>query len=217
MQISLTTSGLLDKAQLQSWIKSRQDAIRAGVARAMKSTGREIAADAQAEAKRAFRGKAKAAASIRSKVYESKPNEMPALKIGSKIPWLGIHERGGQIHGNMLIPFGDKRAKGFKNIVRTLMAGGNAWFVKVGDHAILFAENIREYDRLLAPFKRFARKQGIAETRGKSGKIIRRGADIPVAILVHSVTIRRKLGMEAVVRRDLPKLARAIEVELNRG
>lgn len=215
MQVSLATAGLLDPAKLRAWTVAGHQRIRAGVARAMRTQSKVIAAAAQQQAAQAFGGKQRAAKSIRAKVFDSKPNSLPAFKIGSKIPWLGIHQRGGAISGKkMLIPFGGSRPKRFKYLIQDLMRSGNAYFRQVGAHAILFAENIPENARLLAGFKRTARNLGIVETKGKSGKSIRRGADIPVAVLVSRVTVRKKLRLIETVTRALPALARAIEREL---
>lgn len=218
MQVSLATSGLLDPAKLRAWTVAAQKRINAGVGRAMRTQSKIIATSAQQQAAQAFGGKQRAAKSIRAKVYDSKPNSLPAFKIGSKIPWLGIHQRGGSISGKkMLVPFGGSRPKRFRYLIQDLMRSGNAYFRQVGAHAILFAENIPENARLLAGFKRTARNLGIVETKGKSGKSIRKGADIPVAVLVNRVTVRKKLRLVETVTRALPALARAIERELDRG
>lgn len=217
MQVSLTASGLLDPAKLRAWTNARQQQIRGAVSRAMRSEGKVIAAAAQRQAQQAFGGKKRAALSIRAKVYDSKPQDLPALKVGSKVPWLGMHEKGGTISGNMLLPFGDSRPRGFRKLVAELMRSGNAYFRQVGAHAILFAENIPENASLLRKFKQTARGLGIVETKGKSGKSIARGTDVPIAVLVKRVTLKKRLKLEATVRAGLPGLARAIEKELARG
>lgn len=217
MQVSLTTSGLLDPAKLRAWTNAQHQKIRGAVSRAMRSEGRVMMAAAQQQAQQAFGGKRRAANSIRFKVYDKRPQDMPALKIGSKIPWLGMHEKGGTISGKLLIPFGDSRPRGFRKLVAELMRGGNAYFNKVGNHAILFAENIPENAGVLRGFKRTARNLGIVQTNGKKGTSIARGTDIPVAVLVDRVTLRRRMKLEATVRAGLPALASAIEKELARG
>jgi hypothetical protein len=217
MQLSLTASGLLDPAKLRAWTREGHDKIRAAVGRAMRSEGKVMQDAAQKQAEQAFGGKRRAARSIRMKVYDKKPNELPALKIGSKVPWLGMHEKGGSISGKMLLPFGDARPRGFKKLIAELMRGGNAYFRQVGAHAILFAENIPENASILRVFKRTARNLGIVETKGKSGKSIARGTDVPVAVLVKRITLKKKLKLEATVKRGLPGLARAIEREMAHG
>jgi hypothetical protein len=217
MQVSITASGLLDPAKLRAWTNAQQAKVRSAVTRAMRAEGKAMSTAAQQQAAQAFGGKQRAAKSIRFKLYDSKPAEMPALKIGSKVPWLGLHEKGGTVSGKMLIPFGDSRPRGFRKLIGELMRGGNAYFNKVGNHAILFAENIPENAGVLRAFKRTARNLGIVETRGKTGKTIKRGTDIPVAVLVKRVTMKKRLKLESTVKRGLPALARAIEKELARG
>lgn len=217
MQVSLTASGLLDPAKLRAWTKRGQYNIRAAVGRAMRSEGKPMLDAAQKQAQQAFGGKKRAAKSIRLKHYDKKPNQLPAMKIGSKVPWLGMHEKGGTISGNMLLPFGDERPRGFKKLVAALMRSGNAYFRQVGNHAILFAENIPENASILRKFKQTARNLGIVETKGKSGKSVARGTDIPVAVLVKRITLKKKLKLESTVKRGLPGLARAIERELAHG
>jgi len=71
------------------------------------------------------------------------------------------------------------------------------------------AENLRENDRELARFKR-------AE-RGRTGvKRLQRGQEIPVAVLVKRVSLKKRLDLEGTVRRNLPRIADAIRRELNR-
>lgn len=217
MQVSLTASGLLDPAKLRAWTNAQQQRIRGAVGRAMKSEGRSMMASAQKQAQQAFGGKRRAANSIRFKLYDKKVDDLPALKIGSRVPWLGLHERGGTISGKMLLPFGDARPRGFRKLVAELMRSGNAYFRQVGAHAILFAENIPENASVLRKFKQTARNLGIVETRGKAGKTIARGTDVPVAVLVKRVTLKKRLRLEATVRAGIPGLARAVEKELARG
>lgn len=87
------------------------------------------------------------------------------------------------------------------------MRGGNAYFIKKNGKVILMAENIKEHDRPLSGFKRRYRKaEGI--------KRLKRGADIPIAVLVSKVTLRKRLDVEGVVRQRIPALRTAIEKEI---
>jgi hypothetical protein len=206
MQISLTGSGLLDKSRLRAWSLEQQDAIRRHLAAAMKASGKDMARQAGEVARRSLKIRRRNFPGMYAKVYDKKPNSLPALLIGSKIPWLGIHEKGGTISGKLLIPFGNVRIgyKRWKALIRNLMAGGNAYFRQVRGRAILFAENIAENDAELGRFKRVIR-------RSLGGGRLKRGADIPVAVLVTRVTLRKRLGLEKSVRDNLSKLAQAIE------
>jgi hypothetical protein len=142
---------------------------------------------------------------FRVKVLDQDPTRLPGMWIGSRIPWSGVHESGVTIGGKMLIPLhGRLGKKRFKTYVDELMRGGNAYFIKKGGKVILMAENLKEYDRPLAGFKRRYRKaEGI--------KRLKRGADIPIAILVRQVTLRKRLNVKGVVRQRIPALERAIQ------
>ena len=71
------------------------------------------------------------------------------------------------------------------------------------------AENQREYDRTLAPYKRRHR-------RATGGGRLKRGADVPIAVLVPRVTIKKRLDVYAVIARQVPAMSAAIERELGR-
>jgi hypothetical protein len=71
------------------------------------------------------------------------------------------------------------------------------------------AENIKEHDRPLGGFKRRYRKaEGI--------KKLKRGADIPIAVLVPRVQLKKRLNVERLVAGRVPRLAAAIEKQLRR-
>ncbi|TCS97416.1 hypothetical protein EDC36_10917 [Tepidimonas ignava] len=145
------------------------------------------------------------------KVFDKKADELPALWVGSRIPWLGIHAQGGTVRGNLLIPLlpGRIGPKRFKAVIDGLMRSGNAFFVEKNGRVLLMAENIRENAAPLARFKR-------AE-RGRTGaKQIKRGQEVPIAVLVRRVDLKRRLNLAAGVQRALPGLARVIERELRR-
>lgn len=142
---------------------------------------------------------------FRVKVLDQDPARLPGMVIGSRIPWVGVHETGASIGGKMLIPlYGRLGKKQFKAYVDELMRGGNAYFVKKGDKVILMAENIKEHDKPLAGMKRRYRKaEGI--------KRLKRGTDIPIAVLVSRVNLRKRLDVEGLVRQRIPGLITAIE------
>jgi len=87
---------------------------------------------------------------------------------------------------------------------------GNAYFIKnAKGNIVLMAENIKEHDRPLSGFKRRYRKaEGI--------KKLKRGADIPIAVLVPRVQLKKRLNVERLVAGRVPRLAAAIEKQLRR-
>jgi hypothetical protein len=213
MKLSLTTSGLLDPKRLDSWIPEKRRAIRKAVEAGMKSAGKEIAQTVQARMQSAFKvRKAGFVRSMRHKLYAGSPEKFPALLIGSKIPWLGIHMRGGTIAGRMLIPLLPEHQrlgrKAFRRVIDGLMRTGNAFFIQKNGKVILMAEVIKENTAELRRFKR-------AE-RGRTGaKSIKRGQEIPIAVLVPTVTLRGRLDLPGIVRSQLPKLTTSILQQLN--
>lgn len=214
MQISLSATGLLDKSRLDSWSKQKRDAIRKAVAAGMRSGGKHVADAVRSRMNADFTvRKAAFAKSMRAKVYDRKPDKLPALLVGSKIPWLGIHTRGGVIKGPLLIPLTEEGRRigrrAFKRVIDGLLRAGNAFFIKKNGKAVLMAENIKENAAELRRFKR-------AERARTGAKSIKRGQEVPIAVLMPSVTLKRRFDMEGAVRGQLPVLARTIENQLNR-
>ena len=212
MKLSLTTSGLLDPKRLDSWVPEKRRAIRKAVEAGMKTAGKEIAQSAQSRMQSVFKvRKAGFVKSMRHKLYAGSPEKFPALLIGSKIPWLGIHVRGGSIGGRMLIPLlpAHQRLgrKAFRRVIDGLMRAGNAFFIEKNGKVILMAEAIQDNAAELRRFKR-------AERQRTGAKSIKRGQEIPIAVLVSSVTLRGRLDLPGLVRSQLPKLTASIVQQL---
>jgi len=210
VKIDLTASGLFDARQFNAWSTERRDAIRAALKRGMQSGGREVRDAARTQMRGAFNVKRNSfVSSMQAKVLDKKTDRLPALLVGSKIPWLGLHEKGGTVSGNLLIPLlpGRIGPKRFKAVVDGLLRSGNAFFVEKNGKVILMAENIRENASQLTRFKR-------AERARTGAKQIKRGQEVPIAVLVKSVSLKRRLDLTGAVQRSLPRLASAIQKEL---
>lgn len=212
MKLSLTQTGLLDPGTLAAWTSERKRAIRTAVAQGLKAGGVEVRDAARTRMRAAFKvARSGFVNSMQAKVLDKKPERLPVLLIGSRIPWLGLHETGGTVSGNMLIPLLPNRMgpKQFAKLVDALMRSGNAFFIKKGGKVILMAENIQENSRQLSRFKK-------AE-RGRTGtKKIKRGQEVPIAVLVKRVNLKRRLGLVDAVQSSLPGLAQAIENALEK-
>jgi len=212
MKLSLTTAGLLDPKRLDSWVPEKRRAIRKAVEAGMVSSGKDIAALVRGRMQSAFQvRKAGFLKSLRAKLYAGNPEKFPALLIGSKISWLGIHVRGGTIRGKLLIPLLPEHQrigrKAFKRVVDGLLKTGNAFFIERNGKVILMAENIRENASQLRRFKR-------AE-RGRTGvQKIQRGQEIPIAVLVPTVRLLGRFDLPGFVNAQLPRLAASIERQL---
>lgn len=211
MKITIRLDSAAAQAQLRRWGGEFRDNVKKAVGRAIRTEASEIRQDVQghvagqmAVVKRSF------LKGFSAKVQDKDPHRLPALIVGSRIPWVGIHERGGTIGGRLLIPLhGRVGRKRFKAQIAELMRGGNAYFVKnAKGNLVLMAENIKEHDRPLAGFKRRYRKAG-------GIKSLKRGADIPIAVLVPRVVLKKRLDIERLIAGRIPRLALAIEQQIS--
>jgi hypothetical protein len=210
MKIHLRIDSVAAQAQLRRWGGEFRAKVRQAVERAMTSEARDL----RETVRRHVAGKLAVRTpgflkGFSTRVYAWDPQRLPALYVGSRIPWAGMHETGGSIGGKMLIPLnGRVGRKRFKAQVAELMRGGNAYFVKnARGNIVLMAENIKEHDRPLAGFKRRYRKaEGI--------KRLKRGADIPIAVLVPRVSLKKRLDIERLVAGRMPQLAQALEDQI---
>jgi hypothetical protein len=215
IKISLTTSGLLDKRELAAWTRSRREAIQKAVGLGMRDSSRSLteALRTRMQSDLAIR-KPAFLRSMRAKVLDRDPSRLPALLVGSRVSWLGVHVRGATLTGKMLIPLTESGRrmgrKAFARVIDTLMRSGNAWFIRKDGKVILMAENIKENASALTRFKR-------AERQRTGAKSIKRGQEIPIAVLVPRVTLKRRFDFDGTVRRAMPQLAQSINRYLNRN
>ena len=210
MKVSIRIDSAAGQAQLRRWGGEIRAKVQKAVAQAMAAEASELRQDVRAEVagqmavvKKSF------IKGFTAKVLDRDPNRYPALYVGSRIPWSRIHETGGVIAGRLLIPLhGRVGRKRFKAQIAELMRGGNAYFIKNSKgNIVLMAENLQEYDRTLSGFKRRYRKaEGV--------KRLKRGADIPIAVLVPKVVLRKRLDIERMVATRVPRLSAAIEKQL---
>ena len=215
LKISLTTSGLLDKRELAAWTRSRHEAIHKAVGLGMRDSSRSLtdALRTRMQSDLAIR-KPAFLRSMRAKVLDRDPSRLPALLVGSRVSWLGVHVRGATLTGRMLIPLTESGRrmgrKAFARVIDTLMRSGNAWFIRKDGKVILMAENIKENASALTRFKR-------AERQRTGARSIKRGQEIPIAVLVPRVTLKRRFDFDGTVRRAMPQLAQSINRYLNRN
>ena len=213
MRLSLTTDGLLDPRRFAGWQQENRQAMHTALAGAMRTVGREMDNHVRRDIQARFHVHRPAfLRSLRARVYDQKPHQLPALYIGSKIPWLGIHAQGGSIQGRMLIPVLPEHRRigrrAFARVIATLLQSGHAFFVHKAGHTVLMAE-ITPHNRSLTRFKR-------AERARTGVKRLKRGQAIPIAVLVRRVSLRRRFDLEHTVLSDLPRLAKAVQGALQR-
>ena len=212
MRISIRIDSAAGNAQLRRWGGEFRTKVQKAVERAIRAEATEIKDDVRghvagqmAVVRKSF------LKGFTARVLAKDPSRLPALYVGSRIPWSAMHETGGQIAGRMLIPLhGRVGRKRFKAQVAELMRGGNAYFIKnAKGNIVLMAENIKEHDRPLSGFKRRYRKaEGV--------KRLKRGADIPIAVLVPKVVLKKRLNVERLVAGRVPRLSAAVEAEISR-
>ena len=210
MRISIRIDSQAAQAQLRRWGGTFRDTVRKAVARSIASEAvtlkqdvRSHVAGQMAVVKKSF------VKGFTAKVLDKDTQRLPALYVGSRIPWSGIHERGGAIQGRMLIPLhGRVGRKRFKAQIAVLMRGGNTYFIKnAKGNIVLMAENIQEHDRPLSGFKRrYRQAEGI--------KRLKRGADVPIAVLVPRVQLKKRLSVERLVAGRIPRLSARIEKQI---
>ncbi|MCW5230134.1 DUF6441 family protein [Verminephrobacter eiseniae] len=207
MRIAIRIDSKAAQAQLRRWGGEFRDKVKKAVAHGIASDAADLKQDVRshvagqmAVVKKSF------VKGFTAKVLDKDKNRLPALYVGSRIPWSGIHERGGAIGGRMLIPLhGRVGRKRFMAQIADLMRGGNAYFIKnAKGNIVLMAENIKEHDRPLSGFKRRYRKaEGI--------KKLKRGADVPITVLVPRGQIKKRLNVERIVAGRISRLTSAIE------
>jgi hypothetical protein len=215
MRISIRIDSAAGNAQLRRWGGEFRTKVQKAVERAIRTEAAEIKDDVRAHVAGQMSVVRKSfLKGFTAKVLAKDPNRLPALYVGSRIPWSGMHETGGQIAGRMLIPLhGRVGRKRFKAQVAELMRGGNAYFIKnAKGNIVLMAENIKEHDRPLSGFKRRYRKS-LAGAEGV--KRLKRGADIPIAVLVPKVVLKKRLNVERLVASRIPRLSAAVEREIS--
>ena len=210
MRISVRIDSKAAQAQLRRWGGEFREKVQKAVARGIASEAAELKEDVRSHVagqmtvlKKSF------VKGFTAKVVDKDKNRVPALYLGSRIPWSGIHERGGVIGGRMLIPLhGRVGRKRFKSQIAELMRGGNAYFIKnIKGNIVLMAENIKEHDRPLSGFKRRYRKDmGL--------KRLKRGSDVPIAVLVPRVQIKKRLNVERIVAGRIARLSARIDKQL---
>lgn len=209
MKVRIRLDTVAANANLRRWGGEFRQNVRQAAVKAMQSEAPAITQDVRDHVVSRLQVKHRSfASSFKAKVYDRDQSRLPALGVSSKVPWVGIHEDGGMVGGPLLIPlYGRVGRKRFKQIVTTLIRGGNAYFIRSHGKTVLMAENQPEYDSILVGFKRRFRK-------ASGTKRLKRGADVPIAVLVPSVSLRKRLDVRGTALSEIPRLARAIELRL---
>lgn len=215
-QMSLVGEGLLKPGAMRAWTRERQQHLYSGAARAMREQGRPMAKAANDQARSAMNIKRKSFPNFKSKVYTARKDIPPVLRIYSAVPWLGMHSRNSTItadgRNRMLIPLIRIGYWRFKVVISTILRNGAGFWKEINGKVFLFAEYQPEYGQPLARFRRLERTK-----RGDFAPTRWAGVDIPIAMLVTRVQVKKRIDVERAVRPLIPNLVTAIEREATRG
>ena len=94
-----------------------------------------------------------------------------------------------------------------QGVITGLLRSGNAYFIQKNGKVILMAENIKENTSELRRFKR-------AERHRSGAKSIKRGEELPIAVLVPVVRLGKRLDLEGIVKANLSRLVAHIDQHL---
>lgn len=210
MKFIIQSNSVAAKAQLRRWGGEFREKVKQAAERALTAEAAELKKEVRAHIAGQMSVVRKSfLKGFTAKVLNKDPKRLPALYVGSGIPWALVHETGGQITGRLLIPLhGRAGRKRFKKQVAELMRGGNAYFIKnAKGNIVLMAENISEHDRTLSGFKRRYRKSiGI--------KRLKRGADVPIAVLVPRVVLKKRLDIRGLISGRVSRLEAAVDRQI---
>jgi hypothetical protein len=212
MKFSVRGSGLFDQRQFAAWEAKQKRELRRAATQAFRDELPGLRERLRANMQSAFKLQRQSFAQVMTyRLYASRPDRLPSARVGAlRAPWLEVHEVGATVRGKgrgMLIPLNQpKRLNGrvFRRTVDALIKQGNAFFKKVNGKVILFAENLKESSALTARFRRPIR-------RGLGGGRLKRSAEIPIAILVPQVRLKKRLRVQQLVAQALPRIAARIQ------
>lgn len=206
MRISIKIDTIEAKALFKKWGGEIRPKVIQAVNESLNISAKEIQPRLQAHIANSLNIKSKGfVRSYKVKVINKDATRLPALYLGSRVPWSGIHDEGGTISGHLLIPlYGRVPRKTFKKIISDLISSGNAFFVK--DHkgsVILMARNSKS----IAGFrKRYKKAEGINR--------IKKDEAIPIATLVSSVKIPKRTDILSVVQDNMTNIISNIQNNL---
>ena len=213
MSISISYAGLYNPSEFKAWSLDKQRDINKRVKRAMFEMKPVIEKTIGAEINKSLNvKKANFAKAFKGYVNYSNESKPPVMVVASKIPWLSGHITGLNIgpkrSKGLLIPINTKALKSgstrigyraWQKKIQTLAAQGNLHFVKRGNKVLVLAELAGAGNALNRHNKRTS-----ADRYSK-----RRSLEIPIAVMVPSVTIKRRLNVEALAKGPLARLMRA--------
>lgn len=140
----------------------------------------------------------------------------PVLVFTPKAGWLSAHETGAEINGGgkgVLIPINTRKTKlgngrigykAFKRIIQELASQGNLNFVKVRGKVLVYAETAAAKEGGRDRLRRYGKRVSADRYNRKAS------AEIPIAVLVPKVTLRRRLQIKELSDSKLVPLVRGL-------
>lgn len=218
VSMSLEFSGLFQPSHFARFKGKAQAKVRQAVASGMQTGGKQVLEKVRTTYARSVKVSRKKFTNVISiKLYDKKPNQMPALLIGTRAPLVAAHAHGATIPGPVLIPLLDDRRigrKAFGKIIRELVRSGNAEFRRVNGKTLVFAEAgaARQSGININKFRRAERLRRGGTFRKARGKAL----EVPIAVLVRNVVVRKSFPFTQTVKAGLPDITRAIQAALNK-
>jgi hypothetical protein len=211
MQMNLLATGLLLPGKVDALLKLKREQLRQSVKEGFRESGPKMREIMHRQVSGAMKIRRQSfLKTYRVRHFDQKTDRLPAMLVGSTQKLAAVHESGGVIRPRgklLLIPIGGLRVgqKTFKRNVEQLLRSGNAFFKKMPNgNLVLFAENIAENASALRRFKR-------SEKQLTGKKSIKRGAEIPIAVAVKSVTLRKRTRVKETILNNLSVVYRAVD------
>lgn len=207
MQVQINLNGVLTSAGMNTYSTAFKAKLLLNTRKAMQTVGKEYKTKMQDNAKSKLKVKKPAfIKSISYKVYFQRAGKTPSLHFYSRVPWMGMHDKGGMLTKNVFIPLSKKRLgyKEMKTLIRNLRSAGNLFFEKRGGTTIAWAKNTQQFKSVLTPFRAVMKAQN-------GGKTIKKDERVNVAIVSKNTRLKKKIRMTELALESLPKIKREIE------
>ena len=208
MEMTIKLSGLFEESKRKAWEKDYKEKIYKAVKKGMEQSVAELKQEIRNDAAKHLKIKKKSfLGTLTGKVYSSKKDAMPDLHMFAKSEIMQAHEDGANIKGPLLIPLLEGKrigTKRFKKIIQNLIDNGNAYFLKRNGYTVVMAENIKENSRDLSKFRK-------AERTRTGANSIKKGTEIPIAIIVNSVKLKKRVNLVNITQKNIGKITKNIE------
>lgn len=210
-------TGLMAPGKVNDFLKAKRELYRQSVKEGFREAGPKLKEIMHRQVRSALKIRRQSfLKTYKVRHFDQKPDRLPAMLVGSSQRLAAVHETGGVIRPRgklLLIPIGGMRlgSRKFERIVEQLLRSGNAFFKKMPNgNLILFAENIAENAKALNHFRRNER-----QLTGK--KSIKRGAELPIAVAVKSVTLRRRTNVRQTIINNIGVVYGAVNAAVARN